>query len=36
LKRDELGFVYQLCVKSGDQGKRVGGTLVREVFERSG
>jgi ribosomal protein S18 acetylase RimI-like enzyme len=35
LKRDELGVVYQLCVKSGDQRKLVGGTLVREVFERS-
>jgi ribosomal protein S18 acetylase RimI-like enzyme len=35
LKRDELGVVYQLCVKSGDQRKLVGATLVREVFERS-
>jgi hypothetical protein len=35
LKRDELGVVYQLCVKSGDQRKLIGATLVREVFERS-
>jgi hypothetical protein len=35
LKRDELGVVYQLCVKAGDQRKLVGATLVREVFERS-
>jgi ribosomal protein S18 acetylase RimI-like enzyme len=35
LKRDELGVVYQLCVKAGDQRKLVGATLVRAVFERS-
>jgi hypothetical protein len=35
LKRDELGVVYQVCVKGGDQRKLVGATLVREVFNRS-
>src|SRR4051812_13699902 len=35
LKRDELGVIYQLCVRPGAQRGNVGAALVREVFAHS-
>jgi hypothetical protein len=35
LKRDELGVIFQLCVKPGLQRKFVGAALVAEAFLRS-
>jgi hypothetical protein len=35
MKRDELGVIFQLCVKPGAQRKFVGAALVHEAFRRS-
>ncbi len=35
LKRDELGAVFQLCVRPGHQRKLIGATLLKAVFERA-